>query len=104
LCARSGGPPVHVSRELFDILSRAQDVSRRSNGAFDVTIGPLVQLWRESRKSLALPTHDAIAAAKARVGWRNMRLERKRRTVKLLVPGMRLDLGGIGKGYAADAA
>src|SRR4051794_21032944 len=45
LCAKAGGPPVTVSRDLFDVLTRAQNFSRKSDGAFDITVGPLVQLW-----------------------------------------------------------
>jgi thiamine biosynthesis lipoprotein len=104
LCDRAGGPPVRVSRDLYDVLSRSQEVSRRSDGAFDVTVGPLVKLWRTSRKNLTLPTPEEIAEAKAKVGWRKMLLDPKKRTVRLLVTGMKLDLGGIGKGYGADQA
>jgi thiamine biosynthesis lipoprotein len=102
LCARGGGPPVRVSEELFFVLERAQQLSRRSGGAFDVTVGPYVALWRQARRSGQLPAADALRRAAGHVGWRKMRLDRRRRTVQLLVPGMRLDLGGIAKGYAGD--
>lgn len=104
LCAKAGGPPVPVSAELFFVLSRAQEVSRLSDGAFDVTIGPVVRLWRTARKLRKLPDPEKLAKARALVGWRNIRLDVKKRTVQLLKAGMRLDLGGIGKGYAADEA
>ncbi len=104
LCAKSGGPPVKVSRDLFDVLSKAQDFSRLSKGTFDITVGPLVRLWRSARKSGMLPAETDIRAAKALVGWRNVILDAKRRTVQLLLPGMLLDLGGIGKGYGDDEA
>lgn len=104
LCAKAGGPPVPISRDLFDVLSRAREMSRRSDGAFDVTVGPLVQLWRRSRTTRVLPTPEEVRTAKALVGWRKVKLDPQRRTAQLLVPGMRLDLGGIGKGYAADQA
>ncbi len=104
LCTRAGGPPVPVSAELFFVLSRAQEVSRQSDGAFDVTVGPVVRLWRKARKQKKLPDTEKLAEARALVGWRNVRLDEKARTVQLLKPGMLLDLGGIAKGYAADEA
>jgi thiamine biosynthesis lipoprotein len=104
LCARAGGPPVHVSAELFFVLSQAQEVSRQSGGAFDVTVGPIVKLWRRARKLKKLPDAEKLAQARALVGWKNVRLDEKKRTVQLLKPGMQLDLGGIAKGYAADEA
>jgi thiamine biosynthesis lipoprotein len=104
LCARAGGPPVPVSAELFFVLSRAQQVSRQSDGAFDVTVGPVVRLWRRARRTRKLPDPEKLAAARDLVGYRNVRLDEKARTVQLLKAGMQLDLGGIAKGYAADEA
>jgi len=104
LCAGAGGPPVPVSAELFFVLSKAQEVSRQSDGAFDVTVGPVVQLWRAARKRRKLPDAEKLAEARELVGWRNVRLDKDRRAVQLLKPGMKLDLGGIAKGYAADQA
>jgi FAD:protein FMN transferase len=104
LCAKAGGPPVPVSAELFLVLSQAQEVSRQSGGALDVTVGPVVKLWRTARKRKKLPDPKKLAAARALVGWRNIRLDEKMHTVQLLKPGMLLDLGGIAKGYAADEA
>src|SRR5205807_2426091 len=104
LCAKAGGPPVRVSDELFFVLRRAEEVSRRSDGAFDVTVGPVVRLWRRARRTQKLPDRDQLAQALARVGYKNVRLDARARTVQLLKPGMQLDLGGIAKGYAADEA
>jgi thiamine biosynthesis lipoprotein len=104
LCAKAGGPPVRVSPELFFVLSRAQEVSRLSEGAFDVTVGPVVRLWRRARRTRRLPDPDKLAQARALVGYQNVRLDPRDRTVQLLKPGMQLDLGGIAKGYAADLA
>jgi thiamine biosynthesis lipoprotein len=104
LCAKAGGPPVPVSEELFLVLQHAQEIARKSNGAFDVTIGPLIQLWREARKAKTLPTQERLAEAHARVGHQKMKLDAANRTVQLMVRGMKLDLGGIAKGYAADEA
>jgi thiamine biosynthesis lipoprotein len=102
LSAKSGGDSVHVSDELFFVLSKAEETSRISDGAFDVTVGPVVRLWRQARRTGRMPDPDKLAAARALVGWKNVVLDEKAHTVQLLKPGMQLDLGGIAKGYAAD--
>jgi FAD:protein FMN transferase len=104
LCARAGGAPVRVSADLFAILRRAREVAEKSGGAFDVTAGPLIQVWRTARKSGKLPAAREIEAARRLVGWRNLHLDESAHTARLAVPGMKLDLGGIAKGYAADGA
>jgi len=104
LCDQPYGTPVPVSPDLFAVLQRAQRVSELSDGAFDVTVGPYIRLWRFARKRKVLPAPAEIAAARVAVGWRKLRLDPRARTVTLLVPNMRLDVGGIGKGYAADQA
>lgn len=96
--------PVALSDDLFDILQRAQVVSEATDGAFDVTVGPLTKLWRRSRRQKTLPPPDAIAEARAATGFRSLKLDASGRTAQLLHPHMRLDLGGIAQGYAADAA
>ena len=104
LCQKAGGQPVRVGEDLFVVLSRAQEVSRLSAGAFDVTVGPVVRLWRRARKTQQLPDPEKLARARALVGYRNVHLDARARTVQLVKPDMLLDLGGIAKGYAADAA
>jgi len=104
LCEAPPGQPVHVSAELFDVLCQAQKFSASSDGAFDVTVGPLVRSWRIARKKKILPTPAGLNTAAESVGYKKLRLDPKARTVTLLAPNMRLDLGGIAKGYAADQA
>jgi thiamine biosynthesis lipoprotein len=104
LCAQAGGEPVKVSDDLWTVLERAQEVSRRSDGAFDVTVGPMVRLWRRARRTREMPDAEELAKAKALVGYEKMKLDPKEHTVRLEKKGMRLDLGGIAKGYAADQA
>jgi thiamine biosynthesis lipoprotein len=104
LCRNAGQGPVQISPELFTLLSAAQELARRSDGAFDVTVGPYVQLWRAARKSRQLPKPEDLQARAALVGWRRLHLDAKHRTATLDLPGMRLDLGGIAKGYAGDEA
>lgn len=104
LCAHPPGEAVKVSKELMFVLRRSQELSKRSAGAFDVTVGPMVQLWRIARKTGEMPAPEAIANARSRVGWRYVTLDADAGTVTLNAPNMRLDLGGIGKGYAGDEA
>ncbi len=98
------GRPVPVSAELWFVLSRAQELSQRSDGAFDVTVGPFVNLWRRARRQHQLPDPARLEQARQAVGYRKMRLNEKDQSVQLLAPNMRLDLGGIAKGYAVDEA
>src|SRR4029077_20880799 len=86
------------------ILSLSQEISAASDGAFDVTIGPLTKLWRRARRWKELPESDAIATARAGVGFRFLKLDAATQTAQHLKPNMRLDLGGIAKGFAADEA
>jgi thiamine biosynthesis lipoprotein len=102
LCKKAGGDPVPVSKELFFVLSKAQEISKLSDGAFDVTIGPVVRLWRVARRTKRLPNAEKLAQARALVGYQNLKLNPKDRTVQLTKVGMLLDLGGIAKGYTAD--
>jgi thiamine biosynthesis lipoprotein len=95
---------VPVSPDLWTVLARAQDLAERSKGAFDVTVGPYVNLWRYARRQGALPDPARLTKARASVGYTKMQLNPQRHSVKLLVPDMRLDLGGIAKGYAVDQA
>ena len=98
------GMPIPVTEELFDILQKAQAISKLSGGAFDVTVGPVVDLWKDARRTQQFPEADELKEALSLVGTNMLILNPKERTVTLTKPGMRLDLGGIGKGYAADVA
>jgi thiamine biosynthesis lipoprotein len=104
LCKKAGEGPVKVSNDLFYVLKKAQQVAERSDGAFDVTVGPVVRLWRVARKTRRMPDADKLKTALDLVGYKNVRLDERAQTVQLLKPGMQLDLGGIAKGYAADEA
>jgi len=104
LCQRAVGRWVKVSPELFYVLWRAQKLAQQTDGAFDVTVGPLVRLWREARRTGKLPDPATLSDAKARSGYRLMELSLPRRAVRLKTERMQLDLGGIAKGYACDCA
>ncbi len=96
------GKPIRVSDDLLDVLTRSAEMSRVSGGAFDVTVGPLSKLWRVSRKTQELPDAQELAAALALVGPDKVALDAVAKTMTLKLPAMRLDFGGIGKGFAAD--
>ena len=100
---RKPGERVTISPELYHVLRTALDVARITDGAFDPTVGPLVALWRTARREQRLPTDDAIRAAREIVGWRKIKLEPPN-GVRLATAGMRLDLGGIAKGYILQEA
>ncbi|MCH7689011.1 MAG: FAD:protein FMN transferase [Planctomycetes bacterium] len=96
--------PVKVSRELLFVLSRSNALSRKTQGAFDVSVGPVVRLWRRARRRKQLPDPHRLAQARRLVDYRSIVIDEKAGTVTLQKSGMRLDLGGIAKGYAGDQA
>ena len=105
LCQQSvPGKPVKVSDDFRTLLSRSLALSRASDGAFDVTVGPVVKLWRKARRKQQLPDPAELAAALKLVGYQSIKLDGRTSTVGLLKPGMQLDFGGIAKGYAAKEA
>jgi thiamine biosynthesis lipoprotein len=105
LSATAGtGQAIPVSIDLWKVLEKSREAAFQSNGAFDVTVGPYVSLWRRARRQQEIPASGALAIARQKVGYQHIRLDPHKHTVQLMVPGMKLDLGGIGKGYAADEA
>lgn len=95
--------PVHVTPDLYRVIDRAQQVSAASDGAFDLSVGPLTQLWRRTRRQRELPEPEKLQAALGATRWKSIELHPPSR-VRLSRPGMRLDAGGIAKGYALDEA
>jgi thiamine biosynthesis lipoprotein len=100
----AGREPVKVPEDLITVLEKALYYAERGGGAFDPTIGPLVNLWGIGTETARVPGEDEIQAALALVNWRDVLVNRKEGTVFLRKPGMALDLGAIAKGYAADEA
>jgi len=98
------GMDVPLSRDLWNVLRQSQQLAKATDGAFDVTVGPVVNLWRKARREQSLPRPDLLAKARSRVGWRKLHLEPLARAARLEVEEMRLDLGAIAKGYAVDEA
>jgi len=105
LSATSPSPePVKVSDDLWAVLSASQKLSARCEGKFDLTIGPLTKLWRRARRQKELPAKVQIEKALQSVGYQHLLLDEKAHTARLLKPDMRLDAGGIAKGFAAEEA
>lgn len=95
---------VKISPEVFEMLSIAQKYSELTDGAFDVTIAPAVDVWKIAGKNKILPTDEEISAAKNLVDFRRLSLRESDGSAMLEKSGMRIDLGGIAKGYGADLA
>lgn len=91
-----------ISPTLARAMRTALELAERTDGAFDPTVGPLTALWRESRRTGRLPEPEVLAAARAKVGYRKVRVDGDR--IRIEASGMRFDFGGIGKGMACDAA
>lgn len=94
---------VVVGRETIELVKVALRIAALSRGAFDPTVGPLVALWRESRATGRLPSAEAIRKAKALTRWRAIDVDEERGAIRLRRPGMRLDLGGVAKGYIVQS-
>ncbi len=94
--------PVKVSVELFQLLSACVEYSRQSEGAFDISVGPLMKVWGFYKGTGHLPKRDEVIEALQKVGYRNILLDASNKTVRFSKAGVELDPGGIGKGYAVD--
>jgi thiamine biosynthesis lipoprotein len=98
------GRAVRVSPDLWAVLARSEALAEQSGGAFDITVGPYVKLWRRARREKEMPPQARMEEARAAVGYKFLRLDPQARTARLARPGMRLDVGGIAVGYAIDEA
>lgn len=96
--------PIAVGDDLWRVLERSERFHRLTDGAFDITVGPLTRLWRRSRRQKELPSDELLRAALSASGQQHLRLHAETKSVELLRPKMRLDAGGIGQGFAADEA
>jgi len=95
---------VKVDESTFQVLQKSADFSRLSGGAFDITIAPLAQLWHTAAESNSVPTDVELEQARSKVGYEKLILDPNELIVRFNVDGMKLDLGGIAKGYAIDKA
>ncbi len=96
--------PVVVSPELFELLQNCLKYSRDTNGAFDITVGPLMKLWGFFQGCGRIPAHSELIDTLRRTGYRHVMLRPESRAIALDEPAIELDLGAIGKGYAVDRA
>jgi thiamine biosynthesis lipoprotein len=94
--------PVPVSDDLYRIIQQSIEAAKLSDGTFDITVGPLTQLFRRSRRLEILPTPERVALAKKSVGYQYLKLDPEHHGVQLLAAKMRLDVGGIAKGYTSE--
>ena len=94
--------PVAVTEELYNLLAACLEYSRRSEGSFDITVGPLMKIWGFYKGTNHIPHRAEIRGALANMGWQNIQLDPRARTVRFLKPALTIDPGGIGKGYAVD--
>jgi FAD:protein FMN transferase len=94
--------PMKISPELFQLLSACNEYSRESGGAFDISVGPLMKVWGFYKGTGHLPHKAEVEAAMTKVGYRHVHLDPAAQTVWFDRPGVELDPGGIGKGYAVD--
>ncbi|MDQ2835343.1 MAG: FAD:protein FMN transferase [Acidobacteriota bacterium] len=100
----AGTSAVTTDPETFQFLQKSFDWSAKSNGAFDITVGKLMKAWGFFRASGHHPTQEELSAVGSQIGWKNVHLDPSQRTVHFLSPGIELDPGGIGKGYAIERA
>ena len=96
--------PIAVEPELFDFIGEAQRYTRESDGAFDITVGPLMKAWGFFKGEGRVPSSDELTEARRHVGAAHVILNPIARTIAFDEPGVELDLGGIAKGYAVDRA
>lgn len=96
--------PMPAGKHLWRVLVAADELSRETDGAFDVTIGPVSKLWRHARKRKTLPSARRLETARSLVGFQFIELDKQSQRVRLTRRGMQIDLGGIAKGYAVDQA
>jgi thiamine biosynthesis lipoprotein len=96
--------PVTVDPELFDFIAEAMRYNRDSDGAFDITVGPLMKAWGFFRGEGRMPSAGELANARRHVGATHVVLDPNARSIRFDEPGVELDLGGIAKGYAVDRA
>ena len=100
----AGIAPVKISEELFGLIQRALQISKLTDGAFDISYASMDKLWKYDGSMTQMPSKEAIKKSVAKVGYKNIIIDPKNNTVFLKNKGMKIGFGAIGKGYAADKA
>ncbi|MDH5667168.1 MAG: FAD:protein FMN transferase [Nitrospira sp.] len=101
--AAAGRHPVGVSRETFELVAKSIEMARLTDGGFNIAVGPAVEAWSVTERQ-DIPTEEALERLKGLIDWTTIQLNQQEQTIFLPRRGMRIDVGGIGKGYAADRA
>jgi thiamine biosynthesis lipoprotein len=101
--AQAGHRPVQVSPDTFQLVLKALDIAALTHGGFNIALGPAVEAWSVTEEQ-RIPGDKELQQLKLLVDWTSIQFDRERRTIYLPLKGMRIDVGGIGKGYAADRA
>ena len=104
LAEASANQPTGISADLAEVIEISMALSGETDGAFDITVSPMIRLWRMARKNHQLPNEKQRTAARERSGFEKLKLDRKKGELTFLTENMRLDFGGIVKGYSADRA
>lgn len=100
----AGLKPVKVDTELFELIQRALKISKLTNGAFDISYASMDKIWKYDGSMTEMPSEESIKKSVAKVGYKNIVLDKENLTVFLKLKGMKIGFGAIGKGYAADKA
>lgn len=100
----AGFGEVNITREMFEVISRSIYYSKITEGSFDITVAPIIDMWNLARKKGTMPDDEAIIEALRHTGYKNIAIDENNLTVRFLDNGMKIDLGGIVKGYAVDRA
>ena len=95
---------VKIDKDLFDVLQQSVQYSKKTDGAFDITVGPLVDLWKNCAEANSMPTDKQLARVKKQIGYEKVILDANDFSVRFASRGVSLDLGAIAKGFAADKA
>lgn len=98
----AGIKPVKVDEELYNLIGRSVEISKLTNGAFDISFASLDKIWKFDGSMTEMPSKEAIEQSVAKVGYKNIILDPENFTVFLKLEGMKIGFGAIGKGYAAD--
>jgi len=98
----AGVKPVKVSAELYNLIYRAINISKLTDGAFDISYASMDKIWKFDGSMTKMPSAEAIQKSVAKVGYQNIILDKEKSTVFLKLKGMKIGFGAIGKGYAAD--
>ncbi len=101
--AEAGRHPVRVSPETFEVVAKSLEIARLTDGGFNIALGPAVEAWSVTERQ-DIPTDGELHSLKDLVDWTTIELNHDENTIFLPRRGMRIDVGGIGKGYAADRA